>query len=45
MSKTFQDYLNKLGGSEGIVYDVHSPLNHLGKYQMGEEALQDAGYY
>ena len=43
---SFEDLLTALGLSEsGGNYGAVNKFNYLGKYQMGEEALSDAGYY
>lgn len=43
---TYYDFLQALGKKEssGDYGEINS-LNYLGKYQMGESALTDAGYY
>jgi len=44
--KTYGDFLNKLGALESRGnYKAVNKDGFLGKYQMGEEALIDAGYY
>ena len=43
---TFGDFLQALGNKESSGnYGAINQLNYLGKYQMGEKALIDAGYY
>ncbi|MBE7703795.1 MAG: hypothetical protein E7Z89_07085 [Cyanobacteria bacterium SIG28] len=43
---SFEDLLTALGLSESSGnYGAVNKFNYLGKYQMGEEALSDAGYY
>ena len=44
--KTFKDFLNDLGAREsGGNYRAFNKYGYAGKYQMGEAALIDAGYY
>ena len=44
--KTLQQFLNDLGGREsGGNYKAFNRFGYAGKYQMGEAALVDAGYY
>lgn len=44
--KTLQDFLNDLGAREsGGNYKALNKYGYAGKYQMGEAALVDAGYY
>ncbi len=44
--KTFQQFLNDLGAREsGGNYKAFNKYGYAGKYQMGEAALIDAGYY
>lgn len=44
--KTYTDFLNDLGAREsGGNYKAFNKYGYLGKYQMGEAALIDAGYY
>ena len=44
--KTLQQFLNDLGTREsGGNYKAVNKYGYLGKYQMGEAALIDAGYY
>lgn len=44
--KTLQDFLNDLGAREsGGNYKALNKYGYAGKYQMGEAALIDAGYY
>ena len=44
--KTFKDFLNDLGAREsGGNYKAFNKYGYAGKYQMGEAALIDAGYY
>ena len=44
--KTFQDFLNDLGAREsGGNYKAFNKFGYAGKYQMGEAAMIDAGYY
>jgi hypothetical protein len=44
--KTLNDFLNALGKSEsGGNYKAINKFGYAGKYQMGEMALVDAGYY
>jgi RTX calcium-binding nonapeptide repeat (4 copies) len=52
MTQTYQDFLNALGFREsssipnGVQnYDVENPFGFIGKYQFGEAALYDLGYY
>ena len=46
MTKTLQDFLNDLGAREsGGNYKAFNKYGYAGKYQMGEAALVDAGYY
>lgn len=46
MTKTTQDFLDALGEREsGGFYGAVNKFNYLGKYQMGEPAMVDAGYY
>lgn len=52
MMQTYQDFLNALGFREsssipdGVQnYDVENPFGFIGKYQFGEAALYDLGYY
>ena len=46
MSKTYEDFLLALADSESSQrYDVVNTKGFLGKYQMGEKALIDCGYY
>jgi hypothetical protein len=46
MTKTYEDFLLALAKSESSQrYDVVNTKGFLGKYQMGEEALIDSGYY
>ena len=42
-----QDFYDVLGmrESSGIYTKENSKTHYIGKYQMGEEALIDAGYY
>lgn len=43
---TYDDFLAKLRELEGSTnYTVENPQHYLGAYQMGEEALTDAGLY
>ena len=43
---TLQDFLDKLGKREsGGDYKAFNKYGYAGKYQMGEAALIDAGYY
>ena len=43
---SFEDWLESLGFSESSgKYDAINQFGYLGKYQMGESALADAGYY
>ena len=44
--KTLQQFLNDLGAREsGGNYKAFNKFGYAGKYQMGEAALIDAGYY
>ena len=44
--KTLKDFLNDLGAREsGGKYNIINRFGYAGKYQMGEMALTDAGYY
>lgn len=44
--KTLEDFLNDLGACEsGGNYKALNKYGYAGKYQMGEAALIDAGYY
>ena len=44
--KTLQEFLTDLGAREsGGKYNVINKYGYAGKYQMGEMALTDAGYY
>ena len=44
--KTLQQFLNALGAREsGGNYKAFNKYGYAGKYQMGEAALVDAGYY
>jgi hypothetical protein len=44
--KTLSDFLNALAKSEsGGKYNAFNKYGYAGKYQMGEMALVDAGYY
>ncbi len=44
--KTFQQFLNDLGARESAGnYKAFNKYGYAGKYQMGEAALVDAGYY
>ena len=44
--KTLQDFLNDLGAREsGGNYKAFNKFGYAGKYQMGEMALIDCGYY
>ena len=46
MLKTLEDFYNDLGIREsGGDYSVINPWGFVGKYQMGESAMVDAGYY
>ena len=46
MKKTLQQFLNDLGAREsGGNYRAFNKYGYAGKYQMGEAALVDAGYY
>lgn len=46
MAKKFQDFLNALGQKESSgSYTTVNRANYLGKYQFGEAALTDAGFY
>ena len=43
---SYEDFLKALGYREsGGRYNIENSYGYLGKYQMGELALQDAGYY
>ena len=44
--KTYSEFLNRLGAREsGGNYQAVNKYGYLGKYQMGELALVDTGYY
>ena len=44
--KNFQDFMNDLGAREsGGNYKAFNKFGYIGKYQMGEAALIDCGYY
>ncbi|RUM59563.1 MAG: LysM domain-containing protein, partial [Persephonella sp.] len=44
--KNYKDFLRALGYREsGGRYNIENSYGYLGKYQMGESALKDAGYY
>ena len=44
--KTLEDFLTDLGAREsGGKYNIMNKYGYAGKYQMGEMALIDAGYY
>lgn len=44
--KTLQNFLNDLGAREsGGNYKIINKYGYVGKYQMGEAALIDSGYY
>ena len=44
--KSFEEFLYELGEKESNGnYKIKNWANYLGKYQMGEAALEDAGYY
>lgn len=52
MANTYQDYFDKLGVKESSSipdgaqnYDAENPFGFIGKYQFGEAALFDLGYY
>lgn len=46
MTKDLQQFLNDLGAREsGGNYKAFNKFGYAGKYQMGEAALVDAGYY
>ena len=46
MSKNLQDFLNDLAAREsGGNYRAFNKFGYAGKYQMGEMALVDCGYY
>lgn len=46
MTKTFQQFLEDLGAREsGGNYKALNEYGYAGKYQMGEAALIDSGYY
>lgn len=46
MTKTFQKFLEDLGIQEsGGNYKIINRYGYIGKYQMGEAALIDSGYY
>ncbi|WP_374410886.1 hypothetical protein [Hydrogenophaga sp.] len=43
---TYNEFLEKVAAKEsGGRYDIANPIGYLGKYQMGEPALIDSGYY
>ena len=44
--KSFQQFLNDLGARESACnYKAFNKYGYVGKYQMGEMALIDSGYY
>ena len=46
MTKTLEDFYNDLGAREsGGNYKAVNSFGYIGKYQMGEAAMVDAGYY
>lgn len=52
MTRTYQDYFDALGFRESSSvpggdqnYDIENPFGFIGKYQFGEAALYDLGYY
>ncbi len=46
MKKSYEAFLEALSGSEsGGKYDIVNRYGYLGKYQFGEMALMDLGYY
>lgn len=52
MTNTYQDYFDTLGFKESSSvsngaqnYDIENPFGFIGKYQFGEAALFDLGYY
>ena len=52
MTKTYQDYFDALGFKESSSvsggaqnYGSENPFGYIGKYQFGEAALFDLGYY
>ena len=46
MTKTLNDFYNDLGAREsGGNYSSVNKYGYVGKYQMGETAMVDAGYY
>jgi len=52
MAKTYQDYFDELGFKESSSipdgaqnYGAENPFGYIGKYQFGEAALFDLGYY
>lgn len=46
MTKTLNDFYNNLGAREsGGNYSSVNKYGYVGKYQMGEAAMIDAGYY
>ena len=46
MTKTLNDFYNDLGAREsGGNYSSVNKYGYVGKYQMGEAAMIDAGYY
>ena len=46
MGKTLDDFYNDLGAREsGGNYKAVNTAGYIGKYQMGEAAMVDAGYY
>ncbi|HMU52612.1 MAG TPA: VWA domain-containing protein [Geminicoccaceae bacterium] len=46
MAKTYDDFFDDLGFRESSNrYNIENPYGFLGRYQMGEAALVDAGYY
>lgn len=46
MAQTYQQLLDAIGQREsGGRYNIKNSIGYLGKYQLGEAALIDAGYY
>ena len=46
MTKSLDDFREDLGQIESSGrYNVENPFGYIGKYQMGEYAMIDAGYY
>lgn len=46
MSKTYDDFLSDLGNRESSGnYKAENTIGFIGKYQVGEDMMQDLGYY